>query len=265
LKSIYRYFPTQPSATNLKEGFELGPPHNTQASASGPSTLNRSSKFNLSEPNGFPSSTPGFKNRCEALHSELQSLSAKLLSLVAIALGKPASFFDHYLTDSLSTLRLLHYPPSLKEGEIEGKVVCEPHTDSGILTLLHQDETGGLEVRNGQGEWVPAPYVKGSVVVNIGDLMERVSGGRWVATMHRVRESGRGERKGRSGEKKGRYSVPFFFEPGEKCLVRGVESGEAIVYGEHVLAKMSGWLEFQDLEEAEGGMKVGEGNMVAVY
>jgi hypothetical protein len=95
--------------------------------------------------------------------------------------------------------------------------------------------------------------------------MERVSGGRWVATTHRVRESGRGERKGRSGEKKGRYSVPFFFEPGEKCLVRGVESGEAIVYGEHVLAKMSGWLEFQDLEEAEGGMKVGEGNMVAVY
>lgn len=130
------------------------------------------SKFNLTEPNVFPPSDPEFRLRCETLHAELQTLSARLLSLLALSLGKPPSFFDNYLTDSLSTLRLLHYPPVPTSRQQEP--ICTPHTDSGILTLLHQDNTGGLEVRNSIGEWIPAPYVPGSIVVNIGDLMAKV-------------------------------------------------------------------------------------------
>lgn len=95
------------------------------------------------------------------------------------------------------------------------------------------------------GHWTPAPYVPGSIVVNVGDLMGRVSGGEYRATRHRVRSSPEGM---------DRYSVPFFFEPGAECVVRSVrdEGDRGVRYGEHVLGKMSGWAEFRD--GGEGGM-----------
>ncbi|KAG0649180.1 putative 2-oxoglutarate-dependent dioxygenase [Hyphodiscus hymeniophilus] len=247
-KNTYRgYFPPQAGADNLKEGFEIGSP--STRSEVRLDTV----KFNLTEPNVFPSSNSSFRTRCETLHAELQTLSAKLLSVLATSLGKLPSFFEHYLEDSLSTLRLLHYPPVPAERQQD--LICTPHTDSGILTLLHQDKTGGLEVRNSDGEWIPAPYVPGSMVVNIGDLMAKVSEGRWIATYHRVRSMNR-EGGVRS---QGRYSIPFFFEPGMDCVVQSVE-GRECVYGEHVLEKMKGWVEFQDVvkvpEESAGRIAV---------
>ncbi|KAI4189336.1 MAG: hypothetical protein LQ346_005135 [Caloplaca aetnensis] len=175
----------------------------------------------------------------EKMHGELQDLSSKLLSLLAIALEKEPSYFNPYVTGSISTLRYLHYP-AIKPPSPQQELCCTPHTDSGILTLLHQDSTGGLEVLGPNGRWVAAPYVPGSLVVNIGDLMAKVSGGRFRATQHRVRSS----------PGKDRYSVPFFFEPGVDCAVHSVEEDDqAVIYGEHVLCKMQGWVEFQDLEK----------------
>ena len=245
------YFPTQHGADNLKEGFELGSP------SSKPLALPLTDpKFNLTERNVFPPRVPSFRESCETLHNELQSLASRLLSLLAVSLGKPNDFFDHYLIDSLSTLRLLHYPPVSASRHQE--LICTPHTDSGILTLLHQDPTGGLEVKNDDGEWIPAPYVPGSVVVNIGDLMAKVSGGRWVATYHRVRCTAK------EGEgSKGRYSVPFFFEPGLNCLVRSVD-GDEVVYGEHVLEKMKGWVEYEDSNEDIPVAMISEGTDISV-
>jgi isopenicillin N synthase-like dioxygenase len=223
------------------------------------SSVTSGSKFNLAEPNVWPDQN-NFAARpsLERLYSELQSLSSELLSLLAVSLGKPADFFASYLDDSLSTLRLLHYPPvassasGSRSASSDVKLSCTPHTDSGILTLLHQDSTGGLEVQNSSGEWVAAPYVPESLVVNIGDLMARVSGGRFVATMHRVRAPAVGASAAAvSGQHRspqtGRISVPFFFEPGENCLVRSVDGDEGfVVYGEHVRMKMKTWVEFQD-------------------
>ncbi|KAJ5717945.1 Gibberellin 20-oxidase [Penicillium malachiteum] len=259
--NTYRgYFPTQPELANdnLKEGFEMGPmqPIRTQSTSS-------SSKFNLTEPNIWPDATIFHKRpQLETLYTELQALASKLLSLLATSLGKPADYFAPHLEDSLSTLRLLHYPPVASTASDSGsthsdevKLSCTPHTDSGILTLLHQDSAGGLEVRNATGEWIAAPYIPGSLVVNIGDLMAKVSGGRFVATMHRVRApalnasaSAIGQQNGEAGAKAlGRISVPFFFEPGENCLVKSVDGDEGFVlYGEHVRAKMKTWVEFQD-------------------
>jgi isopenicillin N synthase-like dioxygenase len=202
------------------------------------------SKINLTEPNVWPS-RPVFKERCGKLHSELQALSAQLLSLIAVALGKPSTFFDHYLPNSLSTLRLLHYPPMPANRRQE--LICTPHTDSGIMTLLHQDSTGGLEVVNAAGQWIPVPYIPGSVVVNIGDLMSRVSSGRYVATLHRVRAGQPGANKDGN---RGRYSVPFFLEPGAGCVVKSVnDDDKGVIYGEHLLNKLSKWVEFNDEEE----------------
>lgn len=76
--------------------------------------------------------------------------------------------------------------------------------------------------------------------------MAKVSGGRWVATNHRVRSVGRDP----NSVAKGRYSVPFFFEPGLNCIVRSMQ-GDEVVYGEHLLEKMKGWVEFQDVEQEE--------------
>ncbi|KAL5355249.1 hypothetical protein BJX96DRAFT_161621 [Aspergillus floccosus] len=255
-KNTYRgYFPTQPSkkTDNLKEGFEIGPPHSCSPRTSQPQSQS-SSKIVLSEPNVWPDPFPA-RESLEKLHRELQTLASTLLSLLALSLDKPADFFASYLTNSLSTLRLLHYPivndenthSSAADESDESKVQlsCTPHTDSGILTLLHQDATGGLEVRDGSGQWVAAPYIRGSIVVNIGDLMARVSGGRFVATMHRVRKP----RGVVPGDGLGRLSVPFFFEPGEECVVRAVDGDdEGVVYGKHVRAKMSTWVEFMDVE-----------------
>lgn len=236
MKYCCSYFPAQSGSDNFKEGYEVGPPVSPIAPGW------EKGKINLAEPNVWPSeaSALGFRKDTEQLYTELQDLSSRLLSLLAIALGKELSYFDHYLRGSVSTLRYLHYP-AIFESSPQQNLCCTPHTDSGILTLLHQDSTGGLEVLNPDGRWVDAPYVPGSLVVNIGDLMARVSGGRFRATRHRVRSS----------PGKERYSVPFFFEPGVDCTIQSVDAdGAVIVYGEHVLVKMKGWVEFQDLDKS---------------
>lgn len=264
-RNTYRgYFPTQPGQQdNLKEGFEVGPPETPRGKGG-------ARKFNLAEPNVWPSPAAfeDGRERMEKLYGELQALSSALLSLLAVSLGKSADFFSSYLTDSLSTLRLLHYPPQQagnqnskqSTGDEDVHLCCTPHTDSGILTLLHQDSTGGLEVLNSAGGWVAAPYVPGSIVVNIGDLLASVSGGRFVATKHRVRTSAGGAT---SCDGMGRFSVPFFFEPGEDCVVRSVDGGEGVVYGEYVRQKMSTWVEYQDQPEEENQIEADRGVVVA--
>lgn len=280
-ENTYRgYFPIQPGDDNLKEGFELGSAgratpeprqHDRGIDDDDKADNKPKGEINLSEPNVWPLSYP-HRAELEKLYTELQSLSQTLLSLLATALGKPSDTFAAWKKDSLSTLRLLHYPsPSTHPPNKIQELCCTPHTDSGILTLLTQDETGGLEVlcATGKGdnkeEWIPAPYVPNSIVVNIGDLMAKVSGGRFKATMHRVRRS-----PGRE-----RWSVPFFFEPGEDCFVGGevgeaagdesIEKGErtgdglkraGVRYGDHVRQKMRGWVEFKGMDMEEGDGKV---------
>jgi len=243
------YFPPQPhlASDNLKEGFEVGNP-----AASHAVSLKSQQKIQLSESNVWPDDALFKKReRLEDMYKELQVFASQLLSLLAVSLGKDADHFSSWLDDPLSTLRLLHYPstPQNKAQEKHEpgfvKLSCTPHTDSGILTLLHQDTTGGLEVLNASGNWIPAPYVPGSIVVNIGDLMASVSGGKFTATMHRVRAPPLKESSAEDAF--GRFSVPFFFEPGEECVVVPVNGvGESVVYGEHVRKKMATFVEFQD-------------------
>ncbi|KFY82231.1 hypothetical protein V500_10704, partial [Pseudogymnoascus sp. VKM F-4518 (FW-2643)] len=104
------------------------------------------------------------------------------------------------------------------------------------------DPNSGLEVLNSDGEWIAAPYIPGSV----GDSMAEVSSGRWVATMHIVRATNS------RGERKGRYSVPVFFEPGMDCVIKAVGQENGVVYSEHVLEKMKGWVESQDVDVEKG-------------
>ncbi|KAF2452019.1 putative gibberellin 20-oxidase [Karstenula rhodostoma CBS 690.94] len=240
--NTYRgYFPTQPHLTpdNFKEGFEIGNPttdHNKRCST-------RAQRINLAEPNIWPDAQLFSKQeRLEHIYNELQNLAANLLSLLAAPLGKDPEFFSSWLDNSLSTLRLLHYPPvtqateqGSEQGEHAVRLSCPPHTDSGVLTLLHQDATGGLEVLNAAGEWIQAPYIPGSIVVNVGDLMARVSGSRLKATKHRVR-------------------APPPNPDAADAFGLSVDGEEgSVVYGDFVRKKMATFVEFREESGYETG------------
>ena len=110
------------------------------------------------------------------------------------------------------TLRLLHYPP-LKEDPTPGQIRAGAHSDYGTLTLLFQDNVGGLEVKTAQGDWVSAPYIPGTVLINTGDLMERWSNDVFRSTKHRVAlpEGAKASRH--------RYSMAFFCQPNPEANI----------------------------------------------
>ena len=109
----------------------------------------------------------------------------------------------------------MHYPPQPAQPGAQG---VEAHTDPGALTILLQDEVGGLEARNRAGEWIAASPIPYSLVINIGDMMQRWTNGRFVSTPHRV-----ANRTGR-----GRFSVPFFVNPDYDATIAPAFGGEAL-------------------------------------
>ncbi len=134
-----------------------------------------------------------------------------LMRAIALGLGMPAAWFEDHLTaDPTVLFRIFHYPPTPtrdsagteSDGTDEGWGVGE-HTDYGLLTLLAQDHHGGLQVRRLDGSWIDVPPTPGVLVCNIGDMLDRLTGGRYRSTPHRVRNL--------SGES--RLSFPYFFDP----------------------------------------------------
>jgi isopenicillin N synthase-like dioxygenase len=119
---------------------------------------------------------------------------------LSLSLGLPASYFrDRYTADPLTLFRIFRYPPG--GGDAEWGV--GEHTDYGLLTILLQDDSGGLEVHTPQG-WLAAPPIPDTFVCNIGDMLDRMTGGVYRSTPHRVRNPA----------PRDRYSFPFFFDPG---------------------------------------------------
>ena len=130
----------------------------------------------------------------------LTGVAQSVLRGVAVSLGLPADYFAAGYTANPTVLfRIFHYPPSPPDDE--GWGVGE-HTDYGLLTLLAQDDNGGLQVRGPDG-WIEAPPIPGTFVCNIGDMLDRLTGGWYRSTPHRVRNV--------SGRE--RLSFPFFFDP----------------------------------------------------
>ena len=151
-------------------------------------------------PNRWPDSAPAFRAAMEAYFAAMMELTPLLLSAFARGLNLPHDFFSAHFRKPLTQLRLLHYPPQPPDSDAEG---VEAHTDTGAFTILLQDDAGGLEVRTRAGRWIAATPVPGSLVINIADMMQRWTNGRFVSTPHRVRN-----RTGRD-----RISVPFFANP----------------------------------------------------
>lgn len=162
-------------------------------------------------PNQMPAELPEFKAVCEAYHEAMLALARKLIGAIALSLELPVDYFEKLQRKPITIQRLLHYPRQL--GEISQKEIgIGAHTDYGFLTILAQDSAGGLQVRNRQGEWVSAPPVDGTFIVNIGDLVQTFTNDRYISTMHRVINASR----------TARYSLPFFIDLDFDALVEVV-------------------------------------------
>ena len=172
--------------------------------------------------NLFPAEPAALRTAVLEWLDAMTSLGHALAAGLALALGHDAGWFDRHLTgDPLVLFRIFHYPPDPAPDEWG----VGEHTDYGLLTLLLQDGNGGLEVRGPDG-WIDAPPLEGSFVCNLGDMLERMTGGRYRSTPHRVRNT--------SGAS--RLSFPFFFDPGWDAVIDEATGG---TYGEYVLSKVA--------------------------
>ena len=180
---------TDPGKTrDLKECFDLGP-----------ETPGRDQPFFGT--NQWPGGLPGFAETLMQYHDALAALSHVLLRGVALSLDLAPDYFAAKMRDPISVLRLIHYPP--QSGRIDEEMIgIGAHTDYGNLTILAQDQVGGLQVLNRDQVWVEAPPIDGTFVLNIGDLVQRMTNDLYLANLHRVVNI--------SGRE--RYSMPFFVE-----------------------------------------------------
>ena len=165
----------------------------------------------LHGPNLFPDRPVELRTAVLAWLEAMTGLGHALMGGIALALGLERDWFAHHLTaDPLVLFRVFHYPATVAgPADPAGWGVAE-HTDYGLLTILAQDETGGLEVRSPAG-WVEVEPTPGSLVCNLGDMLERMTAGRYRSTPHRVRRG--------SAD---RVSFPFFFDPAWDAEVRPV-------------------------------------------
>lgn len=153
--------------------------------------------------NVWPTEVDGFRETFSELYAAFEAAGGRVLEGIALHLGLDRKFFAPTVEDGNSVMRLLRYPP-LEGKEAEGAIRAAAHGDINTITLLLGAEEAGLELLTAQGEWKAVAPPEGALVVNIGDMLERLTNGKLRSTTHRV-VNPRGEAAYRA-----RYSMPFF-------------------------------------------------------
>ncbi len=240
------YFPVGAELTSgkadLKEGIYFGaelPPDHPRVKDETP----------LHGANLFPQSVPELREAVLGYIDAMTRLGHALMEGIASSLGLESCYFaDHYTWEPLTLFRIFNYPgnPALPDDEPRWGV--GEHTDYGLLTILKQDDTGGLQVKS-RGGWTAAPPIPGAFLCNIGDMLDRMTAGRYKSTPHRVQNVTRRDR----------LSFPFFFDPNFDARIKPIVTADAALatddraerwdhasvhdfqgtYGDYILAKVS--------------------------
>jgi len=194
------YFPVEGELTSgrpdRKEGIYFG-------TELGPDDARVRAGVPLHGMNLYPA-LPGFRDALLTYMEKVTAVGQLVLGGIAAGLGLgPDYFLDRYTRDPTVLFRIFNYPPATAGAdESETALGVGEHTDYGLLTVLRQDEVGGLEVWH-RDRWVAAPPVPDSFVCNVGDMLERLTAGRYVSALHRVRNFSTQER----------FSMPLFLDP----------------------------------------------------
>ena len=179
-------------------------------------------------PNVWPKEIAEFEETFSELYAAFEATRLRVLEAIAIHLELPQDFFAATVEDGNSVMRLLHYPP-LGPDAPEGAIRAAAHGDINTITLLLGAEEAGLELLTKAGEWHPVYAEEGSLVINVGDMLERLTAGVLRSTTHRVVNP-----KG-AGAQRSRYSMPFFLhfrpdymiEPLANCVAKKGAEPEA--------------------------------------
>ena len=201
----------------------------------------------LHGPNLFPDHLPHWRELVLNYMAAMTQLGQSLMTGIALSLGLEESYFsERYTSDPLVLFRIFNYPPPNLNPENESSWGVGEHTDYGLLTILRQDLSGGLQVKI-NSRWVAAPPVPNSFVCNLGDMLERMTGGHYLSTPHRV--------SNRSGHN--RLSFAFFFDPNFSAEVKPIKLAAQVkdnqeerwdhasvhefrgTYGDYLLSKVS--------------------------
>jgi isopenicillin N synthase-like dioxygenase len=172
--------------------------------------------------NVFTDELPGFNEIGIKAYKELEKTGQYMLRAIALHLGLDEYYFDAKIHNGNSILRPIHYPPITSEPK--SAVRAGQHEDINLITLLIGASAEGLQVLNKQNEWVDVTALPDHIVVNVGDMLQRLTNGKLKSTTHRVINPPR--------EKWGspRYSIPFFLHPRSEmrldCLPSCIQTGE---------------------------------------
>jgi isopenicillin N synthase-like dioxygenase len=155
--------------------------------------------------NKWPAELPDavFRAPVETYLYALEALAKRLMPLFARSLDLAPDYFDEMFRNGSAGIRALCYPPQPENPKFN-QMGAGAHTDGGSITILAQDDCGGLEVQNAQGEWLRADVIPGTFVVNIGDTLARWTNDLYKSTVHRVMHA---------LVPRTRYSIPFFYGP----------------------------------------------------
>ena len=171
----------------------------------------------------------GFREIWESYYSEMESLAKRIMVAFAEALGLESSYFDSFINNPISALRALHYPET-KDIIIDKQQRAGAHTDYGSLTiLLPQTGTTGLQIKK-KNTWIDVPALQDCFVINIGDLMELWTAGRWVSTLHRVVAK---------PNQSSRKSLAYFHQPDWEAIIKPINASfsEKVVSGPYLMEK----------------------------
>lgn len=236
--NVYRgWFPLQNGTATYKEGIDFGPDL-----AFGPKVVDASDPLREASPLPTESSLPGWREAARDYYLAMLRLSKALMHSIARGLKLPEEIFDPAFEQSISTLRLLHYPvrppESLVgveaveawtgEGADKQYLLARGHVDTGFLTLLAQDGVPGLQAQHHDGTWLDVEPQEGSLAMNFGKVLQTWTAGRIKATKHRV-----------VGLGQSRHSIPFFYEAAVDAVIAPLplddaETFEPFYFGDYL-------------------------------